>query len=171
MRARRHVLRHTCIAMKARSGRKDWTDHYRRSGRSMSNRTRRPGSRQKSFLGETAFGSTTTIFFFSAAPPGKRRMRFIECPGMEKSKTPDQERAVSKREHALGYDPATVALSGALQPNAKSEAGGFKHLWFNATDRESKIYPRFFASLRMTIGLQSDRWFNSATPELWQAPH
>jgi hypothetical protein len=67
--------------------------HCPRSGRSIFNCKRRPGSHQKSCLAGTASGSTTTTSFFSVAPPAKRKIRFIEWPPTEKSQALDQERA------------------------------------------------------------------------------
>src|SRR5205814_10181912 len=61
---------------------------------------------------------TKTTFFFSVAPPVKRKIRFIECPSTEKSKTPDQERALSKRERFLNSYPqsSSEALSLSKAP-------------------------------------------------------
>jgi hypothetical protein len=64
----------------------------------------------KNYLAGTAFGSTTTTFFFSAATPAKRKIRFIECPQTEKSETPDQERALSKRERSGCMKQFIVAI-------------------------------------------------------------
>src|SRR5205823_11997026 len=84
--------------------------HCRRSGRSISNRKRRPGSRRKDYLAGTAFGSTTTTFFFSAAPPTKKKIRFIECPLTEKFETPYQERALSNRKLSQRMKRLIVAI-------------------------------------------------------------
>jgi hypothetical protein len=55
---------------------------------------------EKRYFAATAFGSTTTTFFFSAAPPAKKRFDLWNVHRWEKSKTPDQECALSKCERS-----------------------------------------------------------------------
>jgi hypothetical protein len=99
----------------------------------------------KKLFGWDGVGSTTTTFSFLSRSRGKGRCDLSNIHSWKKSKTPDQERAVSKREHALDYGPATAVLSGALQPTAKSKAGVSSISGSMPRTEREKAYPRFFA--------------------------